>query len=281
MINRLDRDDLRQKFQSAKPFPYVVIENLLVPGAAEEVAASFPSFDRARELGFGFNFVNEQRKIQITDAGKFPEPVRRLQEAIASPQFLADLEYITGIPRLLADDLLEGGGMHLTGTGGRLDVHVDFNVLEERKLFRRLNILLYLNPTWQEDWLGRADRAVGQGRQDPSCELDARPQPVPDLRDQQHQLSRRHADPRAGGGRSPILRSLLLHARGPRAVGRNCPLDDLQGAPRRDDAEVRPHARREAPPPDLGTNSQIEAVGQGAHRDVLTELAGSPGRAPS
>lgn len=98
MINRLDREDLRQRFRSAKPFPYVVIENLLVPGAAEEVAAAFPSFDRAREMGFAFNFVNEQRKIQVTDASKFPEPVRRLQEAIASPQFLADLEFITGIP---------------------------------------------------------------------------------------------------------------------------------------------------------------------------------------
>ena len=47
--------------------------------------------------------------------------------------------------------------MHLTGSGGRLDVHVDFNVLEKRKLFRRLNILLYLNPTWQEDWGGQIE----------------------------------------------------------------------------------------------------------------------------
>ena len=157
MINRLDREALRQKFRDARPFPYVVIENLLVPGAAEEVAASFPSFERAREQGFAFNFVNEQRKIQITDAAKFPEPVRRLQNAIASPEFLADLEFITGIPRLLADEQLEGGGMHLTGSGGRLDVHVDFNVLGERKLFRRLNILLYLNTTWQEDWGGQIE----------------------------------------------------------------------------------------------------------------------------
>jgi Rps23 Pro-64 3,4-dihydroxylase Tpa1-like proline 4-hydroxylase len=157
MINRLDREALRQKFRNANPFPHVVIENLLVPGAAQEVAAAFPSFEQARDQGFAFNFVNEQRKIQVTDASKFPEPVRRLQAAIASPQFLADLEFITGIPRLLADDLLEGGGMHLTGSGGRLDVHVDFNVLEKRKLFRRLNILLYLNPTWQEDWGGQIE----------------------------------------------------------------------------------------------------------------------------
>lgn len=157
MINRLDRETLRQKFVSAQPFPHIVIENFLVPGAAEEVAAAFPSFERAGEQGFAFNFVNEQRKIQVTDAAKFPEPVRRLQEAISSPQFLSDLEFITGIPRLLADAELVGGGMHLTGAGGRLDVHVDFNVLEARKLHRRLNILLYLNPVWREEWGGQIE----------------------------------------------------------------------------------------------------------------------------
>jgi len=152
MLNRLDLESLRRQFRAAKPFPHIVIDNLLAPGVAEEVAAAYPSFDKAKEQGIGFNVVNEQRKIQITNSSLFPEPVRRLNDALASPAFLKDVEYITGIPRLLADDQLEGGGMHLTGPGGRLDVHVDFNVLEKRKLFRRLNILLYLNPVWQEDW---------------------------------------------------------------------------------------------------------------------------------
>lgn len=172
MISRLDREALRQQFRTAQPFPHIVIENLLVPGAAQEVAAAFPSFEQAREQGFAFNFVNEQRKIQVTDATKFPEPVRRLQSAISSPEFLADLEFITGIPRLLPDERLEGGGMHLTGSGGRLDVHVDFNVLEKRKLFRRLNILLYLNPTWHDEWGGEIELWDKDIR---TCLLQSRP----------------------------------------------------------------------------------------------------------
>jgi hypothetical protein len=157
MINALDREALRTQYRGARPFPFMVIDNFLLPEAAAEVARVYPSFEQARELGFTFNFVNEQRKVQITDVAKFPDPVRRLNDAIASPQFLADLEFITGIPRILADEQLSGGGMHLTGAGGRLDVHVDFNVLEERKLFRRLNILLYLNPVWQADWGGQIE----------------------------------------------------------------------------------------------------------------------------
>jgi hypothetical protein len=157
MINALDREALRAQFRNAKPFPFMVIENFLVPEAAEEVARAYPSFEQAREMGFMFNFVNEQRKVQITDSKKFPEAVRRLNDAISSPQFLADLEYITGLKNILADEQLVGGGMHLTDSGGRLDVHVDFNVIEDRKIFRRLNILLYLNPVWREEWGGHIE----------------------------------------------------------------------------------------------------------------------------
>lgn len=157
MINPLDKEALRETYRTAEPFPHIVIENFLKPGFAEEIASSFPSFEQARELGFAFNFVNEQRKIQVTDSAKFPAPVQRLHEFLASRAFLKNVEFITGIPQLLADERLEGGGMHLTGSGGRLDVHVDFNVLEPRKLFRRLNILLYLNPTWREEWGGQIE----------------------------------------------------------------------------------------------------------------------------
>jgi Rps23 Pro-64 3,4-dihydroxylase Tpa1-like proline 4-hydroxylase len=157
MINPLNLDALRDRYRSAVPFPYVVIENFLEPTAAEEIARSYPTFEQALKEGFSFNYVNEQRKVQISELAKTPEPVRRLNEAISSPQFLASVEYITGIPRLLADDRLAGGGMHLTGAGGRLDVHVDFNRIEDRQLFRRLNILLYLNPVWKPDWGGQIE----------------------------------------------------------------------------------------------------------------------------
>jgi Rps23 Pro-64 3,4-dihydroxylase Tpa1-like proline 4-hydroxylase len=98
--------------------------------------------------------VNERKKVQITKSELFPAPIARLNEALASPEFLSDLSYITGMPNLLADAELVGGGMHITGPGGRLDVHIDFNYIEERKLHRRLNLLLYLNLSWSDKWGG-------------------------------------------------------------------------------------------------------------------------------
>lgn len=150
LVNPLDRTTLRRQFASAKPFPYVVLDNFLEPSFAKEVADAYPTFEQISQIGFAFNAVNERKKVQVTDRSLFAEPVRRLSDAIDSPAFLADLSYITGIPNLLADELHSGGGMHMTGPGGRLDVHIDFNVMKERKLYRRLNLLLYLNPDWDE-----------------------------------------------------------------------------------------------------------------------------------
>jgi Rps23 Pro-64 3,4-dihydroxylase Tpa1-like proline 4-hydroxylase len=157
MINPLNLEALKQQWTSARPYPHVILDNFLEPGAAQEIARSYPTFDQALKDGFAFNFVNEQRKIQISQSAKFPESMRRLNDAISSPKFLADLEYVTGIPGLFADEQLSGGGMHLTGSGGRLDVHVDFNRLDERQIFRRLNILLYLNPNWKEESGGQIE----------------------------------------------------------------------------------------------------------------------------
>jgi Rps23 Pro-64 3,4-dihydroxylase Tpa1-like proline 4-hydroxylase len=167
-IRPLEREVLRRQYSQAEPFPFIKIENFLDPDFAKEVAAAYPSFEDATGRGRSFKSVNERKKIQITDAKLLPEPVGRLNEALASHEFLSDLSYVTGIPDLLADEQLTGGGIHMTGPGGRLDVHVDFNYLEDRKLHRRLNLLLYLNPVWKEQWGGQVqlwDRDVKKCKQ--------------------------------------------------------------------------------------------------------------------
>ena len=154
IVSELKRELLRDQYRSSNPFPFVKIDNFLDPVFAREVCGAFPSFETATGQGMTFKTVNEKKKIQVTDSSLFPRPVARLNEAISSKKFLDDLSFITGIPSLVADEKLLGGGMHLTGPGGRLDVHVDFNYIEDRQLHRRINLLLYLNPTWQDEWGG-------------------------------------------------------------------------------------------------------------------------------
>ena len=119
MLQPLDHEKLKAEFASAKPFPYVQIDNLITPAKARDIAAAYPSFDTALGQGRAFSTVNERKKVQITDASKYSPPIAELNAFLASNAFLSDLSYITGIPNLIADEQLIGGGMHVTGPGGR------------------------------------------------------------------------------------------------------------------------------------------------------------------
>lgn len=157
MLRPMNDDRLAEAFQHAEPFPHIAIDDFLDPEFANELAAAYPTFAQAESQGQQFKAVNEYRKIQLSDSSKFPEPVKKLNELLASPEFIARIEHISGIPNLLPDPLLAGGGMHMTGPRGRLDVHVDFNLLEPQMLHRRLNLLVYLNPEWKREWGGAVE----------------------------------------------------------------------------------------------------------------------------
>ena len=154
IIRPLDIAGLREQFRAAKPFPFFAIDDFLDATFAADVVAAYPTYEQARQMGREFSGVNERLKVDVSSSSRFPAPVKQLSDAMASTEFLGALEQITGIKSLLADANLLGGGMHLTGPSGLLDVHVDFNYDERRKLHRRLNILVYLNPGWQDSWGG-------------------------------------------------------------------------------------------------------------------------------
>jgi 2OG-Fe(II) oxygenase superfamily len=157
IIRPIDREGLQAQYRSAKPFPYIKIDDFLEEEPLQRILAAYPTYEEARRVGREFDAVNEKLKIQVTDSAQFPPPVKLLADALSSEGFLSDLEFITGIPRLVADPKLQGGGMHLTSSTGRLDVHVDFNYNPDTELFRRLNILVYLNPRWEAEWGGEIE----------------------------------------------------------------------------------------------------------------------------
>jgi hypothetical protein len=153
-VRPFDRDALKRQYQSAKPVPWLCIDSFLEANFAEQVHRSFPSFDEAMKAGRLFSAVNEKGKVQITDFSKFPEPIAILNRELNGSAFLKTIEYVTDTRDLLADEQLVGGGIHETGPRGHLDVHLDFDYIPERQLYRRFNILIYFNRGWQNDWGG-------------------------------------------------------------------------------------------------------------------------------
>ena len=157
VVREIDSDLLRERAQRAAPFAHVLIDDFLDADFAREVLRSWPSYEDAARIGKKFRTINERNKVQVTDSEQFPPAIRELNDTLASPAFVETLSSIFGIPDLLPDPELVGGGLHQTGSRGRLDVHVDFNYIEARKLHRRLNILVFFNDGWLPEWGGQLE----------------------------------------------------------------------------------------------------------------------------
>ncbi|MGH9783565.1 MAG: 2OG-Fe(II) oxygenase [Terriglobia bacterium] len=141
----------RSEFQSARPFPHVMIDDFFNAERAEQLLADFPPFDPANA---GNEFGGIGRKATIPDIRKISPFYAAVYDYIASREFLDFVAEATGIPDLIHDELMFGGGTHENLAGQDLDPHVDFNFIEDRQLHRRLNLLLYLNKEWEVSWGG-------------------------------------------------------------------------------------------------------------------------------
>jgi Rps23 Pro-64 3,4-dihydroxylase Tpa1-like proline 4-hydroxylase len=144
----------RESYAGAKPFPHVAIDNFLDPQLLESVLSEFPKpgqirwqqFDNAREV-----------KLASAKETNFGPLTRLLFYHLNSFTFLEFLSGVTGIDHLIPDPSLDGGGLHQIVRGGKLGIHADFNKHPRYGLDRRLNVILYLNKNWQEEYGGHLE----------------------------------------------------------------------------------------------------------------------------
>jgi hypothetical protein len=145
-VEELERNasELRHAFDAADPFPHLVVDNLLrLPPAA---ASAFPDISWPWWKAMPFTYM--QNKHTCDDLDLIPEPFKALIRELSEPRFLRVLEQITGITQLLPDPYLVGGGLHLSGPGGILSPHTDFHYYRAMNLYRRINVIVYLNDGW-------------------------------------------------------------------------------------------------------------------------------------
>lgn len=141
---------LAETYQSRKPFNYGGYDNFLDPEILDRVRAelktlpaSETSFDRPQER-LKSSYIPE----------RLPPYTRQLFYALNSRPVLAFLEELTGIKGLIPDPYFAGGGVHMVANGGHLDIHADFNHHAALNLERRVNLLIYLNKDWKEEYGG-------------------------------------------------------------------------------------------------------------------------------
>jgi len=164
MTDPIDYENLQEQlaehrvvFERGTPFPHIIIDEFLQSDAATGLLAEFsaPPSD-----GGGWNEYTHynERKSALTRFDAMGKETRAIIDEMSSERFLNWLSEISGIEGLLADPDLDGGGLHEMKPGGFLNMHTDFLSHTKRPHWRReLNLLLYVNQDWQEEWEGKLE----------------------------------------------------------------------------------------------------------------------------
>lgn len=147
-------ESARRSYLEARPFPHVFIDDFFEATLLERVLAEFPAagaiswqrFDSGREI-----------KLASSKERSFGSITRLLMYHMNSMTFLEFVSRVTGIEHLIPDPSFDGGGLHQILPGGKLGVHADYNKHPLYGLDRRVNVLLYLNKDWREEYGGHLE----------------------------------------------------------------------------------------------------------------------------
>lgn len=128
-----------------------MFDDFLPEDVLDEILTEFPKPQQADWYAFD---SPTERKLATKDDSTMGPATRRLLGELNSAAFIDFLERLTGIDALVPDPHFVGGGLHQIEPGGHLKVHADFNRHPRTRLERRLNVLVYLNRDWRDEYGG-------------------------------------------------------------------------------------------------------------------------------
>lgn len=149
-------------YRNASPFPHIVIDNFLDAWPLTEVNKELDTYSHWRSDSvsaahqpnkfFAPDILFDANDVELFST--YAPKTKMLLDYLYSAEMLQFLENLTGIPNLLPDYSYTGGGVHNVYSGGKLDIHADFGTHLITGLFRRINLLIYITPDWNNDWGG-------------------------------------------------------------------------------------------------------------------------------
>jgi hypothetical protein len=144
--------ELGRQYRSASPFPHIVIDHMFHRPVLDRIVEDASHFESDNWINY--SHVNE-RKRGFNRFDELPGSIQHLISELNSDAFCDFLSDLTGIPGLVSDESLEGGGLHETREGGFLNIHADFVSHPHRANWRRrVNVIVFLNDYWEDDWNG-------------------------------------------------------------------------------------------------------------------------------
>ena len=148
----LELAQLKAQYQSAEPYPHILIDNFLFDEIAKSAESEFP--DPRSPEWLHYKHYNE-KKLAHSSLEAMPELLKRIILELNSDRFCRWLGDLTGIHGLMPDPSLAGGGLHQMERGGFLNMHADFTSHPRHETWaRRVNVLIYLNTGWEDSFGG-------------------------------------------------------------------------------------------------------------------------------
>ena len=146
----------KKKYLLAEPFPNIELNNFFDQNFLDKILKEFPDLANLEKSN---KYVNKNEvKYANNQYDLFPEIIKVFLDFLNSQTFLKFIQNITSIKEnLVADNELNGGGLHEIKKGGVLKIHTDFNRHPTLDLDRRVNVLIYLNKNWKEEYGGHLE----------------------------------------------------------------------------------------------------------------------------
>jgi len=136
------------------PFKHCVLDNFFSEEFANMLYEAFPELDSEIWESSNDKDIEIKHRTKWLSEFDIPENILPAIRIFNSSYFLKAMGDLFEIPKLMPDPYFSGGGLNVTVSDGLLDVHVDGNYHDASGLNRRINVILYLNPGWQEGWGG-------------------------------------------------------------------------------------------------------------------------------
>lgn len=151
IINDQNWPELSKGFLSAEPFNHVVIDDFFTDEFAHSIFDGMPGYEENIDARYD-NAIEKKRTIQ--NWTKLSKNVYKAMFNLVSEEFTHQVRVLTGQSNLVADFGLHGGGIHMHQAGDYLNTHLDYDIHPKMDMKRKMNIIVYLNPNWKEEWGG-------------------------------------------------------------------------------------------------------------------------------
>lgn len=146
---------LSRAYCLAEPYPHIVIDNFLPVQLIDDILQKFPSQTLSDDRYYEGDYAGHHKRQIYPES--CDEVMRNVFHFFNSAPMLQFLEGVTSIQGLIGDPYFNGGGFHEIARGGKLGIHADFRINEQLHLLRRINLLIYLNIDWKEEYGGHLE----------------------------------------------------------------------------------------------------------------------------